>query len=957
MKKYIPGIALFITLCLIPARSSMDNHPRESANLFPLNEVDRKWIETTLSQMSIKEKCAQMIISAASSNDTSFDSDDYKRLEKLVKDFSVGGLIFFQGSLYNQVLVTNRLQSIAKVPLIISADYERGPGMRIKDIEQFPHNMALGAAGDPYLTYLMGKYTAVTSRAIGVHMNYAPLLDINNDYRNPIINIRAYSDDPNIISWHGNAFIKGMHEGGMITTAKHFPGHGATDLDSHEELPLIKLTEREFDHGDIIPFKEAISSGVKSIMVGHLQVPAFDNREGMPATFSSYIIEDYLKKKLNFKGLVITDAMNMKAVADSFDYQEAAKYAVLAGNDFVLFPPDDSLAIEGIYNGVLDGTLSEERINESVLKILSAKKWLNLDLFNQVDYELSSSFARSPDLNRLTLEIAEKSTTLLKDENNLIPINPSEYYHTASITLRGTIDRRSLNEEKVFERLIKDNFDYVQQFRLNVESRKRDYRRALNSAKKADLILLNLYLTSSTSEDYDFIDSTQKEFIQDIIKLNIPLVLSNFGNPYLLLEFKNTPSYLCSYSWTDVAQRAMFNSITGRNEITGKLPISIPETEFSIGFGQHRNIESIFIPDSSADSNYNFSNIDSLVRDAIKDSVFPGALILIGHRKRIIYNKPFGRFTYDSKSTIMSREAMFDLASVTKVTATTSAAMLLYDTGLLDLDQKVSNILPDFKGNGKEQITIRHLLTHNSGLPAFKLYYRMFNSREEIVKDIMKTELLFEPGTDYTYSDLGMITMQLVIERLTGQPIDLFLKENLFEKLGMSNTMYNPPPEKWYYCVPTEVDKYWRYITVKGRVHDENAFVFGGVAGHAGLFSTTTDLAKLMFLYINNGYSKGETIFKPTTIELFTTIQTKFGDRGLGWGIKSVDGYSSAGSKFSSASFGHTGFTGTSIWVDKDRGVFVILLTNRVHPTRNNTKIRGFRPILHDAVIDAISYK
>jgi CubicO group peptidase (beta-lactamase class C family) len=401
----------------------------------------------------------------------------------------------------------------------------------------------------------------------------------------------------------------------------------------------------------------------------------------------------------------------------------------------------------------------------------------------------------------------------------------------------------------------------------------------------------------------------------------------------------------------------MFNSITGRNEIGGSLPVSIPGTDLTIGFGQKKKLNKLFIQDAAADSNYNFAAVDSVVNKAIHDSVFPGAVVLVGHRKRVVYNKPFGRFTYDGASTEMSTESIFDLASVTKVAATTSAVMLLYDKGMFRLDQKVSSILSKFRGHDKEAITIEQLLVHNSGLPAFKRYYKQFNTREEIVNDIMNTELIFKPGTDYTYSDLGMITMQLIIEKLTGQPIDQFLKSNVFDVLGMTNTMYNPPPEKWYYCVPTEVDDYWRYTTCKGKVHDENAFLMGGVAGHAGLFSTTTDLAKLMFLYINDGYYNGKTIFKPETINLFTSLRSRYGDRGLGWGIKSVDGYSSAGSKFSNTSFGHTGFTGTSIWVDKEKGVFVILLTNRVYPTRQNTKISSFRPKLHDAVIDAVSYR
>jgi CubicO group peptidase (beta-lactamase class C family) len=304
----------------------------------------------------------------------------------------------------------------------------------------------------------------------------------------------------------------------------------------------------------------------------------------------------------------------------------------------------------------------------------------------------------------------------------------------------------------------------------------------------------------------------------------------------------------------------------------------------------------------------------------------------------------------------MSRETIFDLASVTKVIGTTSAAMILYDRGELDLDSPVVNYLPRFNNNGKDKITVRHLLVHNSGLPAFKRYYNFYNYKYEVIYDIMNTGLVFEPGTDYKYSDLGMITMQLIIEKITGQTLDEFLKANLFDKLELKRTMYNPPPELWYYCAPTEVDKYWRYTTVKGKVHDENAYLLGGVAGHAGLFSTAEDLSKILFLYLNEGYYKDEQIFRQETIDQWTSRQTVHGDRGYGWGVKSKEGYSSAGSKFSPDSFGHTGFTGTSVWVDKQRGLFVILLTNRVYPTRENHKIGQFRPLLHDAVVDAVDY-
>ncbi|PKL87607.1 MAG: hypothetical protein CVV23_14535 [Ignavibacteriae bacterium HGW-Ignavibacteriae-2] len=941
---------------LLPLRLSMDDFSGVPDNPFPLSKKAKQWVEETLAGMSVKDKCAQMIFSNTGNLDTNMGSKSFKRLEKLVRDFHVGGLIFFQTNVYDQILITNYLQSISSVPLLISSDYELGPGMRLRDVVQFPHNMALGAANDTKLTYLTGKYSAELGRLVGVQLNYAPLLDVNNDYRNPVINIRAYSDDPKLISWHGNSFIKGMLDGRMISTAKHFPGHGATDLDSHLQLPLINTSKADLEKIDIVPFREAINSGVQAVMIGHLLVPALENRNGLPATLSPSIITDYLKDKLNFGGLVITDAMNMKAITDSFTTEEASKLAVMAGNDILLFPPNDSLAIEGIYKAVLKGEISENRINESVRKILSAKKWLHLDVIKKVDYKNAVVPINNPSYRRLALQVAEQSITLLKDNKNIIPLNPKSYYETVSISLSGSRNNLSADQSRHIEDLIEKKLGYVKTYRLNLSSNSKNYSKVFETARNADLIILNLFLTKYYAEDSTFIDKEQKSFITSLIKLKKPLVVLNFGNPYLFKDISEVGTYLCSYSHTKVSQEAMFNAITGKSEIRGKLPVSIPFTNFKIGDGLKKQIKLLTVPEMISDSNYNFSQIDTLMARAVKDSVFPGSVLLIGHNKKIVYHKAFGSFTYDKKSRKMDTDAIFDLASITKAAGTTSAAMLLYDLGKLDLDKTVSSILPNFKGGGKEKIIIKHLLTHNSGLPAYKEYYKMYKTRDQIIDDLMKTNLIFEPGADYTYSDLGMITLQLVIEKIIGQPVDKFLKDNLFLPLTMTNTMYNPPPQKWFYCVPTEVDNYWRQTTLKGKVHDETAYMLGGVSGHAGLFSTASDLAKLLFVYVNNGKWNNKLIFKPETIDLFTRVHSKFGERGYGWDIKSNDDFSSAGQKFSSSAFGHTGFTGTSIWVDEKKDLFVILLTNRVYPTRDNKKIILFRPQLHNSIVDAISY-
>jgi beta-N-acetylhexosaminidase len=363
--------------------------------------------------------------------------------------------------------------------------------------------------------------------------------------------------------------------------------------------------------------------------------------------------------------------------------------------------------------------------------------------------------------------------------------------------------------------------------------------------------------------------------------------------------------------------------------------------------------ESVGLKNQIKSSSVVFANTDSLIEEAIIDSAFPGAVLLISKDGEIIHEKAYGRFTYEPTSPKVSINSIFDLASVSKVVGTTTAVMMLIDKGDLKLDDKVIEYLPEFNNNGKENITIRNLLLHNSGLAAFKKYYDVFSTAEEVVNDIMNLTPEQEPGSKYVYSDLGMITLQKVIEKISGKTLDKFLEENLFIPLGMNSTMYNPPPELKDNCMPTELDDFWRMRQLQGEVHDERAYMLNGVAGHAGIFSTANDLAKFLQMILQKGNYQGKQYIKPETIELFTKKQSNQSSRGLGWDTKSPEG-SSAGKYFDLTSYGHTGYTGTSVWTDPTKNLFVILLTNRVYPTRNNNKISRVRPLIHDAIYQAV---
>jgi beta-glucosidase-like glycosyl hydrolase/CubicO group peptidase (beta-lactamase class C family) len=916
-----------------------------------LNQND-PWVEKILSEMSLEEKAGQVVFPHAFGKYMSEDNPDYERLVFLVKDLKVGGIIFFLSNIYDQAIVTNKLQKIANVPLLISADFERGVAQRAAEATIFPYNMGIGAADDTDLTYQMGEIIAIEGTAIGVHQNYAPVSDINNNPFNPIINVRSFGEDADHVKRLSNSFLRGVQDGGMIATSKHFPGHGNTNVDSHRELPVILGTEDELLKNELAPFRSNIENGVMSIMVGHLQVPAFEPDNKLPSTLSKKIITDLLKDKLGFKGLIVTDAMEMHAITNSFASGEAAILALQAGNDAILFPADPEAVIKAIISAVKKGDLTEERLNQSVRKILLAKKWAGLDKSKLIDIESISQKVGVESHWEIARKLARKSITLVKDDQTLIPLSQNKNIKYLHVSI---LDSKFGGEENYFNSILKSRLNNLSIERISLNSNDSDYEDALTSAKNSDFILLSSYLKVRAFEGDLGLTKLQTELVHNLLGLGKPLVFMAHGSPYILSRFPKAETYICNYGDTEVSESALAEAIFGEISIQGKLPISIPDTDYKYGWGFQKpktalhNISRLF---QKLEQN-KFVEADSLIKKAIVDSAFPGAVLLVAKDGEIIHERAFGNFTYDYSSREVTTNAIFDLASVSKVIGTTTAAMMLVDRGKLKLDEKVISYLPEFNNNGKENITIRNLLLHNSGLAAFKKYYDVYSTAEEVINDIMNLTPEQETGSKYVYSDLGMITLQQVIERISGQTLDNFLEENLFIPLSMNSTMYNPPPELKNNCMPTEFDDFWRMRQLQGEVHDERAYMLNGVAGHAGLFSTANDLAKFLQMILQKGSYQGRQYISPETIELFTKKQSEQSSRGLGWDTKSPEG-SSAGKYFDLSSYGHTGYTGTSVWSDPTKNLIVVLLTNRVYPTRNNNKLSKVRPLIHDAIYKAV---
>ena len=551
-------------------------------SVFPLTDEDKEWIENSLTRMTTWEKCAQMIMPWVLGKDYADDSLGLTRMTHLVKDLKVGGLIFSDGDALNEAIDINKMQALADIPLLISADFESGVGMRLRDATNFPNNMGVAATRDPDLAFKMGEAISRESKAIGVYQNLSPDIDINNNPDNPIIGIRSYSDDKKIVSEFGKAFIRGSIAERVLTTAKHFPGQGNTVVDSHIDLPVVNGDSLYLMKNEIYPFIQAINEDVQSVMIGHLYVPGLDKQKDVPATLSKVIVTDLLKNKLGFEGLIITDAMNMQAITKYYSVAEATIMAVKAGNDIILMPPDEEIAINALVSAVQSGEIDIKRINESVTKILAAKRWLKLqdNRFTNID-NVSDNISTVSNLN-LARKIADKSITLIKNRRKIIPLRMKRYHKVLSVAFSYGIPEDSA---LVFQALVKKNFNNSKTFLLNNKTNRREFEKVLRDARTADLILVPYYMRPFTDDNSKKLFKKFKKVINKLLIARAPTVLISFGDPYLLSRFPSSKTYLSAFSDADVSQESMIKALAGEINITGKLPVSIPNTVYKNGYG------------------------------------------------------------------------------------------------------------------------------------------------------------------------------------------------------------------------------------------------------------------------------------------------------------------------------------------------------------------------------------
>lgn len=944
--------SLFILIFWGLSTNMADSNPVHNPE--KLSEPDA-FIDSLLENTSLREKIGQLFFVPVEGQYTNFDSHRFKEISDLITEQHIGGLIFMKGDIYGQAVLTNKLQKLSDIPLWITQDMEFGAAMRVSGATRFTPAMGVAASGDKHNAFMMGKITAIEAKALGVHQIFAPVLDVNNNPDNPVINVRSFSADPEIVSEFGLAFMQGVQSEGIVSTAKHFPGHGDTDTDSHSALPILKFDYSRLDSIELIPFKAAIKGGIQSIMSAHISFPKLSEHPELPATLDPSILGRILKDSLNFKGVVVTDGLEMEGIASKFSAGRAVVRALNAGADIMLISPDIYTAIDEVVMAVNRGEITEERIDESYRKILTWKqehglfKKNNIVDIDALDTKINTNYHQS-----VADKIARESITLLKNSNNLIPIDPNIYKKALFVSIT---DEEDGSTGTPFLRSIRDYHPNVTFSVHDKRTNATEEQAILRKAQNTDVIIVGSFIGLRFRESIQ-LSKQQTVFLKKLLATKKPIVLVMFGNPYLVTELANTDAQIMAWANTNLQMTNVAPALFGASDVTGRLPIEIPNL-YVIGEGIQLEQSSLRYgnPEDVGLSSSKLYKIDNILREAVRDSVFPGGVAAVIKDGVMVYRKEIGYHDYDKLKKVKNTD-VYDLASITKVVSTTTAVMKLIDDGKLSVDDKISKFIPEFETDEKREITIRDILLHQTGLPPFRIYVDKLKDRASIINAVKNEPLVYQTGSKYVYSDLGMILLAEIVSSITGQGIDGFMRKEFYSPMGMYGTYFNPKKvSRWYVnrIPPTEMDTMYRKSLVQADVNDERAYYLDGVAGHAGLFATVDDLAKYSTMLLNDGFYGEKRYLSEEIVQQFTTLQSEVSGRGFGFDRKSKNGFTTAGQLASDDTFGHLGFTGTSMWIDREKNMSVILLTNRTYPHRSYGKdISKIRAAVADAAFSAL---
>jgi beta-glucosidase-like glycosyl hydrolase/CubicO group peptidase (beta-lactamase class C family) len=938
------------------------------------------WADSVLATMTLEQKIGQLFMIAAFSNR---NENDYRRVEEQIRKYHIGGVIFFQGNPLKQAELTNRYQSAATIPLLIGIDGEWGLGMRLDDAFSFPKAITLGATVDANLIEKMGFEIGKQCKRLGVHINFAPDADINSNPKNPVINYRSFGESVSNVTNLSLAYARGMRKANVMGSAKHFPGHGDTGEDSHYALPVLNHTRKHIDEVETMPFKAMIEDSIASVMIGHLHVPQLDNSPNTPASVSEKIIKEYLQRDMNFNGLVVTDALNMRGLLKYFPTGAAEVKAFQAGNDLLLQTGNLDVAYGALHQKILDSTLSVNDLDHKVKKVLMSKYWVGLNKYKPIDFSNLLLDLNNQQSKDLTQKIFDKAATVVKDDEGLIPLANSQNVSYASLSIAGKADN-------VFQKTM-SYYSNITNYDIPFKpSKSSDWTWVVEQAAQKDLVIVGVHeMHNLDSRNFGVVPETIK-IIRELQK-QTKVVVCVFGNPYSLKLFDEFETVICGFEDEAEAHIAVANIIFGVNGASGKIPVNTLAADGKVNFGiDTKSLGRIGLGIASevGMDQSKLSQIRFLANNAIENQEFPGCQVLLARKGKVVFFESFGNQRYGANEPV-DGQTIFDLASLTKVTATLQAIMMLFDQKKLDINQKASFYLPELQNSNKKDITVKDLLLHQAGLKAFVPFYDntievvgernpKFFARENLgnsylkvsdslfvkpmIKDsvfnwIIKSSLVSSSNAPkYLYSDLGLILLQRVVEKVSGQPLDAYVDSKIFRPLGMYNTGFNISDKKSAQNIaPTEITNDYRKTPIKGSVHDPNAALLGGVAGHAGLFSNAWDLVKLLQMNLNKGFYEDNLFFSPQTIDLFIKKQSTISHRGLGWNKPSTDD-GSVSQYASPSTYGHTGFTGTAVWVDPEKELIYIFLSNRVYPSAENNKIikNKTRKRIHDLVYESM---
>ncbi|WP_452233034.1 glycoside hydrolase family 3 N-terminal domain-containing protein [Lacinutrix sp. MEBiC02595] len=969
------------------------SHAQENNPLLKGDGISQnKWVDSLYNSMTLKEKIGQLFMVQVFSNQ---EDANKSKVVSLIKNQKIGGIIYSNGGPVRQAKLNNELQAASKVPLLVGMDAEWGLSMRLDSTYAFPWNMTLGAIKDNRLVEQAGRQIGEHCKRLGVHFNFAPVVDINTNPKNPIIGNRSFGEDRDNVTEKALAFMKGMQSAGVLANAKHFPGHGDTESDSHKTLPSVLFDEKRIDSVELYPYRKLITEGLSSVMVAHLNVPSLEAREDFPSSLSKHIVTDILKERLGFKGLIFTDALTMKGAADYIEKSldgsstmeletggEIDLMSFLAGNDVMLMSEDPEKGVAKFMDAFYKGQITEERLAHSVKKILQAKYKVGLN-----DYSPIGTMHLVADLNRikddaLYEELLENAITVAENKAGVLPLQQLETKSIAYVKFGdddGSVFLKELQKYTQVHEVKADNLEEL-----------------LGKLKSYNTVIIGLHRSNDNPwKSYKF---TKEEltWLSEISRNNT-VILDIFVKPYALLDvdpINNIKSVVVSYQNSDIAQQKSAQIIFGALPAKGTLPVSAG-VDFSVGQGDLYNEISRLsytIPERVGMSSYRLKKIDSIANYAVNGGMTPGIQLVIARKGKVIYNKNFGKHTYDKDAEEVKFNDIYDVASLTKILATLPLLMEMEEQGIVSLESKLSEMLPEYKTSNKKNVTIKRMLSHYARLkPWIPFYYATLDSvtkhpdpkyyrkhfdpefsvkvadelymrkdyQDSIQKIIKDTDLLTRQR--YRYSDLPYYILKKFIEKHYDKPLDELARDHFYESLGANHTMYNPNNKvSNKNIVPTEEDDYYRFQKIQGYVHDMGAAMQGGVGGHAGVFSNANDVAKIMQMYLQKGYYGGKRYLKPETIDKFNTCYycDDNNRRGIGFDKPQLGDAGPTCGCISMTSFGHSGFTGTYAWADPEEEIVYVFLANRTYPQAGkNLLLRedirtNIQAAIYEAIID-----